>query len=64
MSSERVDLVFTPFVERVAETKLVVIQSEVHQMFGHYAGSVLADDGESVQIDGIIGWAEEHHARW
>ena len=64
MRSERVDLDFTPFVERVAETKLVVIRSEVHQMFGHYAGSVLADDGTSVEIDGIVGWAEEHHARW
>ncbi|MBW2390289.1 MAG: DUF2804 domain-containing protein [Deltaproteobacteria bacterium] len=64
MRSDRVDLEFTPFVERVAETKLVVIQSEVHQMFGRYAGSVLADDGETVRIDGIVGWAEEHHARW
>ncbi len=64
MRSERVELEFTPFIERVEETKLVVIQSEVHQMFGRYTGSVLADDGESVRIDGIIGWAEEHHARW
>ncbi len=64
MRSERVDLEFTPFVERVAETKLVVIQSEVHQMFGRYTGSVLADDGETVQIDGVVGWAEEHRARW
>lgn len=64
MRSARVDLEFTPFVERVAETKLVVIQSEVHQMFGRYTGTVLADDGESIPIDGIVGWAEEHHARW
>ena len=64
MRSERVDLEFTPFIERVAETKLVVIQSQVHQMFGRYTGSVLADDGESIRIEGIVGWAEEHHARW
>ncbi len=64
MRSARVDLEFTPFVERVAETKLVVIQSEVHQMFGRYTGTVLADDGENIPIDGIVGWAEEHHARW
>jgi len=44
MRSERVDLVFTPFVERVAETKLVVIDSEVHQMFGRYVGSIVADE--------------------
>jgi hypothetical protein len=33
-------------------------------MFGRYTGSVLADDGERIRIDGIVGWAEEHHARW
>jgi hypothetical protein len=33
-------------------------------MFGRYTGSVISDVGESVEIDGLIGWAEEHHARW
>jgi hypothetical protein len=63
-SSERVNLEFVPFIERVATTKLAVISSEVHQMFGRYTGSVISDVGESVEIDGLIGWAEEHHARW
>jgi hypothetical protein len=60
----RLQLEFTPFVERVARTNLLVIASEVHQMFGHYRGTVTADDGEVIRIDGLIGWAEEHHARW
>ncbi len=60
----RLDLVFTPFVERVAQTNLLLIASEVHQMFGRYAGTVTADDGEVIHLDGLIGWAEEHHARW
>ncbi len=60
----RLDLEFTPFVERVAKTNLLLIASEVHQMFGRYRGRVIADDGEVIQIDGLIGWAEEHHARW
>ncbi len=60
----RLDLEFTPFVERVAKTNLVVITSEVHQLFGRYRGTVIADDGEVIMIDGLIGWAEEHHARW
>jgi hypothetical protein len=33
-------------------------------MFGHYWGTVVADDGEAIPMDGLIGWAEEHHARW
>jgi hypothetical protein len=36
----------------------------VHQMFGHYNGKVVADDGKIVQINDLIGFAEEHHARW
>ncbi|CAG0941058.1 hypothetical protein ANRL1_00365 [Anaerolineae bacterium] len=60
----RLDLEFTPFIERVARTNLLLITSEVHQMFGRYRGAVTTDDGEVIRLDGLIGWAEEHHARW
>jgi len=60
----RLALEFTPFIERVAKTNLLLITSEVHQMFGRYRGTVVADDGEVIKIDGLIGWAEEHHAHW
>ena len=63
-SDGRLDLEFTPFIERVAKTNMVLITSEVHQMFGHYRGTVIADDGEVIRIDGLIGWAEEHQAHW
>jgi hypothetical protein len=36
----------------------------VHQIFGRYRGTVRADDGEGVRLDDLIGFAEEHHARW
>ncbi len=60
----RLDLEFTPFVERVAQTNLLLIASEGHQMFGRYDGTIIADKGEALKVDGLIGWAEEHHARW
>jgi hypothetical protein len=60
----RLDLTFTPFKERLAQTNLGIIFSEVHQMFGRYNGKVVADDGEVIQIQDLIGFAEEHHARW
>lgn len=60
----RLDLEFRPFYERVAKTNVLLIRSEVHQLFGRYHGRVVADDGEEVAIDGLIGCAEEHHARW
>ena len=60
----RLDLTFTPFVERVAATNLLLIASQVHQMFGRYSGYVVADGGERIAVDGLVGFAEEHHARW
>jgi len=60
----RLDLIFTPFKERVATTKMVIIDSEVHQMFGKYNGFFVTDEGEKVAIKDLIGFAEEHHARW
>jgi hypothetical protein len=33
-------------------------------MFGRYAGSVQTDDGETIRIENLVGFAEEHHALW
>jgi Domain of unknown function (DUF2804), N-terminal/Domain of unknown function (DUF2804), C-terminal len=63
-SEGRLELHFEPFVERVAQTDLKLIYSEVHQMFGCYHGRVVSDEGKEVEIANLIGFAEEHHARW
>ncbi|HEY67393.1 MAG TPA: DUF2804 domain-containing protein [Thermoflexia bacterium] len=60
----RLDLEFVPFLERVAATNLLIIASEVHQMFGRYYGTVHTDEGRVLRLDGLVGFAEEHHARW
>jgi hypothetical protein len=63
-SARRLNLDFVPFKDRTARTNLGVIFSEVHQMFGRYSGRVVADDGETLRIENLVGFAEEHHARW
>jgi hypothetical protein len=60
----RLALTFTPFKERVAQTNLGIIFSEVHQMFGHYSGQVVSDEGQRINIQNLVGFAEEHQARW
>ncbi|MGB9674456.1 MAG: DUF2804 domain-containing protein [Anaerolineales bacterium] len=60
----RLDLTFIPFKERIAKTNLGIIYSEVHQMFGHYHGWAITDDQQKLTISDLIGFAEEHHARW
>lgn len=62
-SSDAVRLEFTPFYERADHVNLLLIRSRAHQCFGHYSGTLQAD-GRSIPIDGILGWAEEHRARW
>lgn len=62
--SDRVSLSFHPFFERVARTDLVAIRSEMHQLIGRFRGTVVTDDGEVVRVDDLVGWAEEHVARW
>jgi hypothetical protein len=57
-------LTFTPFMERVAASNLWLIRSEVHQMFGHYNGRVTTAGGETLTVHDLVGWAEDHVARW
>jgi hypothetical protein len=63
-SSERVDLRFIPFFERVAKTNLLIAKSEVHQLIGRFSGTVVPDDGAALRVEGVVGWVEWHEARW
>ncbi len=63
-ATDRVDLEFIPFYERVAKTDALVIGSEVHQMMGTFQGRLKPDKGEPLYIEQAIGWAEDHQACW
>ncbi len=58
-----IDLTFTPLLERVAKLDLRLIRTELHLCFGRWSGRVHAH-GRDLAIDGALGWAEEHRARW
>lgn len=60
----RLRLEFTPFLERVAQTDAKILFSEVHQMFGRYNGSLVSESGEEITVRDLVGFAEEHQARW
>ena len=60
----RLQLTFTPFLDRTAKTDVKLLYSEVHQMFGKYQGKLVTDEGTTIEIEDLIGFAEEHHARW
>jgi len=62
--TDRVDVTMVPFYERVAKTDIVLLKSEVHQMIGRFSGTVTDSSGVVHNFTDIIGWAEEHHAKW
>ena len=59
-----VDLLFEPIVDRTARTNVLLVRSEVHQVFGVWSGTVRGEDGREIQVPYLLGWAEEHRARW
>jgi hypothetical protein len=62
--TNRVDLKFVPFYERIAKSNLVIIKSELHQVIGYFSGVIETDAGEIITIDSMLGCAEEHFAKW
>jgi hypothetical protein len=42
----------------------LLLRSEVHQLFGSWSGRALTDAGETLAIEALPGFAEEHRARW
>jgi len=63
-ASDLVNLTFSPFFERVAKTNALVLRSEVHQMIGRFSGTIKDTRGNIYPVTDLIGWAEEHYARW
>ncbi|MWB97173.1 DUF2804 domain-containing protein [Agromyces seonyuensis] len=61
---ERVALEFTPFHVRESTMNLGLVANDTRQAFGHYRGTVVADDGEVVPVGHLLGWAEYVRNRW
>lgn len=62
--SRRVDLRFTPTIEENESMNLLAVRTELHWCLGRFSGFVVTDDGERIDIGHLLGWAEEHLARW
>ena len=60
----RVDLTFTPILNRSANMKVLMLASDQNQVFGRFAGSVLLSDGEEITLDGAVGFAERVFNKW
>lgn len=64
VSNDRMLLELTPFHVRSSRTDLLLVASIANQCFGHWSGRVRADDGVWIEVDGVLGWAEDVRNRW
>lgn len=59
----RLEMKFTPFFECTARKLAGLASGSRHQVFGHYSGKVVLDDGTSFPVKEIIGFAEKTTGR-
>ena len=55
---------FEPILECASRTKVLVLDSDQHQVFGSCSGTVILDDGTTRMIAKLIGFAEKIKNRW
>ncbi len=60
----RLDLTFTPVIDRASKTSVVVIESDQHQVFGFFDGTATLDDGTVLAITHLLGFAEKVRNKW
>ncbi len=60
----RFEALFTPILDRAANTSLGIISSDQHQVFGHFDGTAILDDGTVLAINHFLGFAEKVKNKW
>lgn len=63
-SDGRFEMDFVPILDRAAEFAMGEISSSQHQVFGHFSGVAVLDDGTRLQVRDLVGFAEEVANRW
>lgn len=60
----RVALEFRAQGCRSEKLNVGILASNFKQMFGHYSGSIIDDEGNPVVFKDVPGYAEDHYAKW
>ena len=60
----RFEMDFTPLLDRAACTDFKLLCSDQHQVFGHFTGTAILDDGSPVRVNRLLGFAEKVRNKW
>lgn len=60
----RFEMDFVPVIDRAALTDFKFLKSDQHQVFGHFTGKVVLDDGSELIVKDFFGFAEKVENKW
>lgn len=63
-SDGRLELEFTPEGGHAEKVNALVVASNFRQLIGRYRGTLATAAGERIPIQGQLGYAERHYAKW
>lgn len=63
-NNNRLEMEFKPILDREDKTSLGILASDQHQVFGHFSGRIVLDDGTVLLIKDLLGFAERVYNRW
>ncbi|MGJ8668241.1 MAG: DUF2804 domain-containing protein [Oceanococcus sp.] len=60
----RLDMVFTPQGAHLEKLNLGLIASDFKQIFGHFSGRIMGQDGQVIEVLALPGFVEDQYAKW
>ncbi|NCA67255.1 MAG: DUF2804 domain-containing protein [Clostridia bacterium] len=63
-NDKRLELDFTPVIDRYAPADFKVFSMIPHQVFGKISGKAILDDGKEIILKDVLGFAEKVHNKW
>ena len=60
----RLALEFDPEGRHAERVNAFIVATNFNQLFGRYRGSLTTETGERIAIDGMLGYMENHYAKW
>ena len=63
-NDDRLSLKFRPILDRHSNANALIIKSTQHQVFGRFDGWVVLDNGQKLEINNLLGFAEKVDNRW
>lgn len=63
-TDHRIEMIFVPILDRSTNLSAIVLSTNQHQIFGHFSGTAVLDNGTILYIKDLFGFAERVVNRW